>query len=48
MKHQHVPEIDGEVRRARLEAAGKLSKNNSVIVNDILKNSGIVRVGYAF
>ena len=47
VKNQHVPELSEEVHRARLEAAAKLSKNNSVIVNDILKNSGIVRVSRA-
>ncbi len=44
MKNQHVPAIEEEVQKARLEAAAKLSKNHGVIVNDILKNSGIVRV----
>ena len=48
IKVQHLPEVGEEVRKARLEAAAKLSKNNSVIVNDILKNSGIVRVSRAF
>ena len=39
-----MPEIDDQTRKARLEAAAKLGRNHDVVVNDILKNSGIVRV----
>lgn len=46
MQNQYVPKLDEQTHKARLEAAAKLSKNHDVIVNDILKNSGIVRVSF--
>ena len=44
MENQHVPRIDEHKQKARLEAAAKLEQNHKVVINDILKNSGIVRV----
>lgn len=45
VKSRHVPAVDEGTTAARLEAAAKLGHNHSLILDDILNNSGILRVG---
>lgn len=42
-----MAEVSEGKRVAKLEAAAKLGKNHSVILDDILRNSGILRVSSA-
>ncbi len=44
MEAKYVTPVDERTRKARLEAAAKLGRNHRRVLDDILKNSGILRV----
>jgi len=44
MEAKFVAPVDRKTREARLEAAAKLGRNHRRVLDDILKNSGILRV----
>ena len=44
MENQHIPKLNARTQQARLEAATHLGQNHSRIIDDILENSGLVRV----